>query len=85
MAEAAQQIHDETPSLGQGPQTSLLTVVNDLKAAVETNPAEVTVEILRTTQTIVSSKSSSDFPILSLCPHYSTKYWKYTGLCLQQT
>lgn len=56
LAVAAQEIHEETPSLGQGPQTSLLTVVNDLKVAVDSNPAEVTSEILKTTQTIVSSK-----------------------------
>jgi len=57
LAVAAQEIHEETPSLGQGPQTSLLTVVNDLKGAVDANPEEVTTEVLKTTQGIVSSKS----------------------------
>jgi hypothetical protein len=57
LAVVAQEIHEETPTLGQRPQTSLLTVVNDLKVAIDTNPEEVTVEILKTTQSIVSSKS----------------------------
>ncbi|KAF2682455.1 hypothetical protein K458DRAFT_59056 [Lentithecium fluviatile CBS 122367] len=54
LALAAQEIHEETPALGQGPHTSLLTIVNDLKVAVDNNPAEVTSEILKTTQGIVS-------------------------------
>jgi hypothetical protein len=57
LAVAAQEIHEEAPSLGQGPQTSLLTVVNDLKGAVDAKPEEVTNEVLKTTQGIVSSKT----------------------------
>src|SRR2546425_675991 len=37
-AVANEDLHDEEPSLGQAPHTSLLTVVNDLNAAVEANP-----------------------------------------------
>lgn len=49
--------HEIDPELGQAPHTSLLTVVNDLKNAVEQNPGGVTTEILRTAQNVVSSKS----------------------------
>ncbi|KAF2253062.1 hypothetical protein BU26DRAFT_449534 [Trematosphaeria pertusa] len=54
LAVAAQDVHEQVPQLGQGPQTSILTVVNDLKAAVDTNPKDVTPEVLKTTQGIVS-------------------------------
>ena len=48
-------LHEQDPSLGQAPHTSLLTVVKDLHAAVESSPSEVTPEILRTAQSVVSS------------------------------
>jgi hypothetical protein len=63
LAVAAQELHEDTPSLGQGPQTSLFTVVNDLKVAVDASPKEVTSEILETTQSIVSSMFT--VPLLS--------------------
>jgi hypothetical protein len=44
------------PQLGQAPHTSLLTVVNDLKVAVDQNPTDVTTEVLRKAQTVVSSE-----------------------------
>ncbi|KAF2831629.1 hypothetical protein CC86DRAFT_342578 [Ophiobolus disseminans] len=47
-------VHDVDPQLGQAPHTSLLTVVNDLKIAVEQNPTDVTIEVLRTAQNVVS-------------------------------
>lgn len=40
----------------EAPHPSLLTVVKDLYAAVETNPNDVNPETLRTTQSIVSSE-----------------------------
>lgn len=49
--------------LGQTPHTSLLTVVRDLCAAVDTSPEDVNIEILKTTQGIVSSECF----ILILC------------------
>lgn len=55
-AAASEVIHDVDPQLGQPPHTSLLTVVNDLKAAVDQNPTDVTTEVLRTAQNVVSSK-----------------------------
>lgn len=55
-AAASEVIHEVNPQLGQAPHTSLLTVVNDLKVAVEQNPADVTTEVLRTAQNVVSSK-----------------------------
>lgn len=65
LAVAAQDVHEQVPQLGQGPQTSILTVVNDLKAAVDTNPKDVTPEVLKTTQGIVSSKC---LPVPSIWP-----------------
>lgn len=56
-AAASEVIHDVDPTLGQAPHTSLLTVVNDLKVAVDQNPTDVTAEVLRTAQNVVSSKS----------------------------
>lgn len=58
MAVAAQDVHEQVPSLGQGPQASLLTVVNDLKVAVDADPVQVTPEILKTTQGVISSRFS---------------------------
>jgi hypothetical protein len=55
-AAANEAIHEVDPELGQAPHTSLLTVVNDLKVAVEQNPTSVTTEVLRTAQNVVSSK-----------------------------
>jgi uncharacterized protein YpuA (DUF1002 family) len=55
-AAASETIHEVDPQLGQAPHTSLLTVVNDLKVAVDQNPTDVTTEILRKAQTVVSSK-----------------------------
>ncbi|CAI6331563.1 unnamed protein product [Periconia digitata] len=54
VAVAAQDIHEQVPTMGQEPKTSLLTIVNDLKAAVENNPDDVNNEILKITQSIVS-------------------------------
>jgi hypothetical protein len=68
LAEANQEIHKEMPTLGHGPLTSLLTIVNDLKAAVDANPAEVNNEILKMTQGIVSSK----------CPHITCTFPTFT-------
>lgn len=55
-AAASEVMHEVNPHLGQAPHTSLLTVVNDLKVAVEQNPGDVTTEVLRTAQNVVSSK-----------------------------
>lgn len=55
-AVANEALHEQDPNLGQAPHTSLLTVVKDLHAAVDTSPGDVTTEILRTAQSIVSSK-----------------------------
>lgn len=49
-------IYGQDTKLGQSSHPSLLTVVKDLYAAVEINPGDVNTEILRTTQSIVSSK-----------------------------
>ncbi|KAH7087215.1 hypothetical protein FB567DRAFT_560910 [Paraphoma chrysanthemicola] len=53
-AAASEIVHEVDPTLGQAPHTSLLTVVNDLKVAVEQNPAGVTTEVLKTAQAVVS-------------------------------
>ncbi|KAH7379310.1 hypothetical protein DE146DRAFT_774173 [Phaeosphaeria sp. MPI-PUGE-AT-0046c] len=53
-AAASEVIHEVNPQLVQAPHASLLTVVNDLKVAVEQNPADVTTEVLKTAQNIVS-------------------------------
>jgi hypothetical protein len=55
-AAASETIHEVDPQLSQAPHTSLLTVINDLKVAVDQNPTDVTTEILRKAQTVVSSK-----------------------------
>ncbi|KAF2705108.1 hypothetical protein K504DRAFT_506578 [Pleomassaria siparia CBS 279.74] len=44
----------EMPTLGQPGHASLLTVVEDLLAAVDANPEDVTTEVLKLTQTAVS-------------------------------
>jgi hypothetical protein len=62
-AVASEVIHDIDPRLGQAPHTSLNTLINDLKIAVEQNPTDVTPEVLRTAQNVVSSKCTT----LSLC------------------
>jgi hypothetical protein len=59
LAAAHNDIHAKDSSLEQSPHLSLLAVVKDLYAAVEANPENVNTEILRTTQTIVSSKLST--------------------------
>lgn len=56
LAAVRDDLRDPDTSLGQTPHTSLLTVVRDLLAAVENCPEDVDVEILETTQGIVSSK-----------------------------
>lgn len=56
LAVASQDVHEQIPTLGQSTHTSLLTVVHDLKAAVEANTKGVTPEILKITQGVVSSK-----------------------------
>jgi hypothetical protein len=55
-AVASETINEVDPQLGQAPHTSLLTVVNDLKVAVDQNPTDVTAEVLKKAQTVVSSK-----------------------------
>jgi hypothetical protein len=54
-AAASETINEVDPQLGQAPHTSLLTVVNDLKVAVDQNPTDVTAEVLKKAQTVVSS------------------------------
>jgi hypothetical protein len=56
-AVASEVIHDVDPRLDQAPHTSLHTLINDLKIAVEQNPTDVTAEVLRTAQNVVSSRS----------------------------
>lgn len=48
------EVHDQNPSFGQELHTSLLTLVKDLQAAVTCNPGDVTDEVLRTAQSVVS-------------------------------
>lgn len=68
-AAASEVIHEVDPTLGQAPHTSLLTVVNDLKVAVDQNPNDVTTEVLRTAQNVVSSKfESRPYPHPSSAP-----------------
>jgi hypothetical protein len=55
-AVANEVIHDINPHLSHAPHISLPTLINDLKVAVEQNPADVTTEILRTAQNVVSSE-----------------------------
>ncbi|XPS70743.1 hypothetical protein M3J09_002945 [Ascochyta lentis] len=54
LAAAHSDIYGQHVSLEQKPHPSLLTVVKDLYAVVETNPEDINTEILRTTQSIVS-------------------------------
>jgi len=54
-AAANEALNEVDSQLGQAPHTSLLTVVNDLNVAVDQNPADVTTEVLRTVQSVVSS------------------------------
>jgi hypothetical protein len=55
-AVANEVVHDVDTHLGHAPHTSLPTLINDLKVAVEQNPADVTTEVLRTAQNVVSSE-----------------------------
>ncbi|KAI8940224.1 hypothetical protein NX059_003928 [Plenodomus lindquistii] len=48
------EVHNQNPSLGQEIHTSLLTLVKDLHAAVTLNPGDVTDEVLKTAQSVVS-------------------------------
>jgi len=64
-ATANELLHEVDPRLGQAPHTSLLTVVNDLSIAVDQNPDDVSTEVLRTAQAIVSSKSRSTYNTIS--------------------
>jgi hypothetical protein len=57
-AVASEVIHDVDPHLGHAPHTSLMTLINDLKVAVEQNPTDVTTEVLKTAQNVVSSRFS---------------------------
>jgi hypothetical protein len=57
-AVASEVIHDVDPHLGHSPHTSLMTLINDLKVAVEQNPTDVTTEVLKTAQNVVSSRFS---------------------------
>ncbi|CAO2656704.1 Nn.00g055070.m01.CDS01 [Neocucurbitaria sp. VM-36] len=47
-------LHEPNTSLGQAPYTSLLTLVEDLHVAVDTNPGDVTTEVLRAAQSVIS-------------------------------
>lgn len=49
-------MHEVDPNLGQAPHTSLSTILNDLKFAVELNPHNVTQDHLKSAQEIVSSR-----------------------------
>ncbi|OAL55669.1 hypothetical protein IQ07DRAFT_557306 [Pyrenochaeta sp. DS3sAY3a] len=53
-AVANESLHEEIPPLGQPIHSSLLTIVMDLQIAVQRNPGDVTDEVLRTTQSIVT-------------------------------
>jgi hypothetical protein len=57
IASSSAVVHQVDPTLGQTPRTSLPTIINDLKAAVDQNPNDVTTEVLKNAQNIVSSKS----------------------------
>lgn len=61
-AVANESLHEEVPPLGQPIHSSLLTIVMDLEIAVQCNPGDVTDEVLRTTQSIVTSKKSALTP-----------------------
>ncbi|KAH7399251.1 hypothetical protein BKA66DRAFT_159297 [Pyrenochaeta sp. MPI-SDFR-AT-0127] len=52
-AVANKELHEQNPSLIQGPHKSLLTVVEDLHAAVDFNPNEVSTEVLENTQNVI--------------------------------
>ncbi|KAF2855402.1 hypothetical protein T440DRAFT_153776 [Plenodomus tracheiphilus IPT5] len=54
LAIANVEVHDQNPSLGQELHTSLTTLAKDLHAAVTLKPDDVTLEVLRTTQTVLS-------------------------------
>ncbi|KAF2132598.1 hypothetical protein P153DRAFT_420568 [Dothidotthia symphoricarpi CBS 119687] len=54
LAVANVEVHEKNPELGQVPHTSLLTVVRDLDAAVARSPEDVTPDVLRGAQSIVS-------------------------------
>lgn len=56
LAASSETIHEADPTLGQAPHTSLPTIINDLKVAVDQNPSDVTTEVLRAAQNVVSSK-----------------------------
>ncbi|KAH9879223.1 hypothetical protein J1614_002662 [Plenodomus biglobosus] len=60
------EVHDQSPSLGQEIHTSLLTIVKDLHAAVSSNPDDVTDEVLKTAQSVVSSTLLTTFFSLKL-------------------
>jgi hypothetical protein len=55
-AVANEVILDVDPHLGHAPHTSLPTLINDLKVAVEQNPTDVTIEVLRAAQNVMSSE-----------------------------
>jgi hypothetical protein len=44
-------------SLGLAPRTSFPTIINDLRTAVDKNPGDVTTEVLKAAQNVVSSES----------------------------
>jgi hypothetical protein len=56
LAASSATINQVNPTLGQAPHTSLPTIINDLKAAVDQNPGDVTTEVLRNAQNVVISK-----------------------------
>ena len=56
LAVANVEVHKKDSDLGQVPHTNLLTVVQDLNAAVIRNPEDVTPDVLKGAQSVVSSK-----------------------------
>jgi hypothetical protein len=57
-AEAHEYIYPKNsdPGLDQAPHTSLPTILKDLSVAVDINPSDVTLEVLRAAQAVVSSE-----------------------------
>lgn len=56
LALANKPLNEQDTNVDQTPHASLLTVVKNLNAAVDTNPDHVTTEVLRSAQSIVNSR-----------------------------
>jgi hypothetical protein len=54
-------VQGDTEALAKSGHTSLTTIAEDLLHAVESNPGDVTVEVLKLTQTAVSKMQVSSF------------------------